>query len=95
MVSGPYGLLNALKPGSIFAIGSTLGPAPVRRVAATLAAKGCATIDMLITGGYLAAANGKLALMLGGEQNVIDRAWLQPQPAIEQYCLPGHIVGCI
>ena len=74
MVSGPHGLLNALKPGSIFAIGSTLGPAPVRRVAATLAAKGCATIDMPITGGYLAAANGKLALMLGGEQNVIDRA---------------------
>lgn len=74
VVAGANGILDALKPGSIFATGSTLGPAPVRRIAATLAAKGCATIDMPITGGYLAAADGKLALMLGGEQRVIDRA---------------------
>jgi 2-hydroxy-3-oxopropionate reductase len=74
VVSGADGILNALRPGTIFATGSTLGPAPVRRVAATLAAKGCATVDMPITGGYLAAAEGKLALMLGGEQAAIDRA---------------------
>ncbi len=35
---------------------------------------GLGIIDMPITGGYLAAADGKLALMLGGEQGVIDRA---------------------
>jgi len=74
VVSGANGLLAGLKPGSLFATGSTLGPAPVRRIAATLAAQGCATIDMPITGGYLAAAEGKLALMLGGDANVIDRA---------------------
>jgi 2-hydroxy-3-oxopropionate reductase len=74
VVSGNNGILSTLKPGSLFATGSTLGPAPVRRIAATLAARGCATIDMPITGGFLAAAEGDLALMLGGEQNVIDRA---------------------
>jgi 2-hydroxy-3-oxopropionate reductase len=74
VVSGKSGILNTLKRGSLFATGSTLGPAPVRRIAASLAAKDCATIDMPITGGFLAAAEGKLALMLGGEQNVIDRA---------------------
>ena len=74
VVSGANGILNALRPGSIFATGSTLGPEPVRRIAAQLAAKDCATIDMPITGGYLAAAEGKLALMLGGEQRVIERA---------------------
>ncbi len=74
VVSGASSILNALRPDSIFATGSTLGPAPVKRVAAQLAAKGCATIDMPITGGYIAAADGKLALMLGGEQSVIDRA---------------------
>ena len=77
VVSGRNGILTALRPGAIFATGSTLGPAPVRRIAttiATLAAHGCATIDMPITGGYLAAAEGTLALMLGGEPSVIDRA---------------------
>jgi len=74
VVSGTDGILRTLQAGSIFATGSTLGPAPVKRVAAQLAAKGCATIDMPITGGYLAAADGQLALMLGGEQNVIERA---------------------
>jgi 3-hydroxyisobutyrate dehydrogenase-like beta-hydroxyacid dehydrogenase len=74
VVSGKHGILNTLKPGSIFATGSTLGPAPVRHVAASLAAKDCATIDMPITGGFLAAAEGNLALMLGGEQSTIDRA---------------------
>ena len=74
VVSGANGIVNALRPGAIFATGSTLGPAPVRRVAAILDAKGCATIDMPITGGFLAAAEGKLALMLGGEPRVIDRA---------------------
>jgi 2-hydroxy-3-oxopropionate reductase len=74
VVSGASGILKTLKPGSLFATGSTLGPAPVRRIAATLAAKGCPTIDMPITGGFLAAAEGKLALMVGGEPGVIDRA---------------------
>ncbi len=74
VVSGRNGILTALRPGAVFATGSTLGPAPVRRIATTLAAHGCATIDMPITGGYLAAAEGTLALMLGGEPSVIDRA---------------------
>lgn len=81
VVSGRNGILTALRPGALFAIGSTLGPAPVRRVAATLAARGCATIDMPITGGYLAAAEGTLALMLGGEPSVIERA----TPALQSF----------
>jgi 3-hydroxyisobutyrate dehydrogenase-like beta-hydroxyacid dehydrogenase len=74
VVSGVNGLLGAVRPGSLFATGSTLGPAPVQRVAAQLAAQGCATIDMPITGGYLAAAEGKLTLMLGGDAAVIALA---------------------
>ena len=58
VVFGAAGIIHAVKPGSIFATGSTLGPAPVVKIAAALAAKGCATIDMPITGGYLAAYEG-------------------------------------
>jgi 2-hydroxy-3-oxopropionate reductase len=74
VVSGPGGILGALRSDSTFVAGSTLGPAPVRAVAALLAAKGCATLDAPISGGYLAAAEGTLSLMIGGAQSTLDQA---------------------
>lgn len=74
VVSGTQGIINHLQSNSIFVTGSTLGPAPVHKVAKQLAAKGCATIDMPITGGYLAAYEGKLALMIGSSKADLDRA---------------------
>ena len=74
VVFGARGIINTIESGAIFATGSTLGPAPVLKIAAALAGKGCATIDMPITGGYLAASEGKLALMVGGDEAVLARA---------------------
>ena len=74
VVIGPHGIVQTIRPGTIFATGSTLGPAPVRKIAAALDARGCFTIDMPITGGYLAAYEGKLALMVGGAEEVLARA---------------------
>ena len=74
VVFGAHGIIKAIKPGTIFATGSTLGPAPVRSIAAALAARQCATLDMPITGGYLAAYEGKLVLMIGGAQDTLARA---------------------
>jgi len=74
VVFGANGIIRAIKPGTIFATGSTLGPAPVQRIATALAAKGCTTLDMPITGGYLAAYEGKLVLMIGGAPDALERA---------------------
>ena len=74
IISGAQGIIHGLRANAIFATGSTLGPEPVKAAARTLATKGCATIDMPITGGYLAASEGTLALMLGGDLAVIARA---------------------
>ncbi|MDB5811570.1 MAG: 6-phosphogluconate dehydrogenase [Betaproteobacteria bacterium] len=74
VVFGAKGIILSIKRGSVFATGSTLGPAPVVRIAEALAAKGCATIDMPITGGYLAASEGKLSLMVGGAEDTLARA---------------------
>jgi len=74
VVFGENGVIQTIRPGTIFATGSTLGPAPVRSIAAALAAKGCTTLDMPITGGYLAAYEGKLVLMIGGAQDALERA---------------------
>jgi len=74
VVSGPQGIIHSLQPGALFATGSTLGPEPVQRVAKLLAERGCATLDMPITGGYIAAYEGKLALMIGGDEATLARA---------------------
>lgn len=74
VVFGAKGIVQTIKPGTLFATGSTLGPAPVQRIATALAAKGCTTLDMPITGGYLAAYEGKLVLMIGGAPDALARA---------------------
>jgi 2-hydroxy-3-oxopropionate reductase len=74
VVFGERGVLKTIRGGTIFATGSTLGPAPVLKVADALRAKGCDTLDMPITGGYVLAYEGKLALMMGGAEDTLERA---------------------
>ena len=74
IVFGDNGVLGSLKRGSIFAIGSTLSPAPVKAIAAALATKGVETLDMPISGGIVAAREGALSLMVGGAPAVLERA---------------------
>ena len=81
IVSGKGGILETLKPGAIFATGSTLGPAPVQRVAAQIAAKGGHTLDIPISGGIIAARDGALSLMVGGDTAVLQRA----RPVLEVF----------
>ena len=74
VVFGAGGVLAGLQPGAIVAIGSTLGPAPVRKIAAALEAKGAHVLDMPISGGLVAAREGTLSLMVGGDDAVVERA---------------------
>lgn len=74
VVFGNRGLLAELRPGAILAIGSTLGPAPVRKIAAALAVKRAHVLDIPISGGIVAAREGSLSVMAGGEDAVIARA---------------------
>ena len=74
IVFGAKGMLGTLKCGAIVAIGSTLSPAPVAKIGAALAAKGVDTLDMPISGGIVAAREGKLSLMVGGAAELLTRA---------------------
>jgi 2-hydroxy-3-oxopropionate reductase len=74
VVFGESGVLAGLQRGAIVAIGSTLGPAPVRKIAAALEAKGAHLLDMPISGGLVAAREGTLSLMAGGDPAVLARA---------------------
>jgi len=74
VVSGPAGVIHTIRPGTIFATGSTLGPAAVRCIASVLAPKACPVLDMPISGGYLGARQGTLSLMIGSAPEVLECA---------------------
>jgi 2-hydroxy-3-oxopropionate reductase len=74
VVFGESGILNTLREQAVFVIGSTLGPGPVQKVAQALAERDAETLDAPISGGYLAAQDGTLSMMIGGKQSVLDRA---------------------
>jgi len=89
IVAGPGGILETLKPGSIVAIGSTLAPAFVREIAQAIAAKGGETLDIPISGGYLAAYDGTLSLMVGGAPATLERA----RPALSTFANQITLAG--
>jgi 3-hydroxyisobutyrate dehydrogenase-like beta-hydroxyacid dehydrogenase len=74
IVFGAAGLLGELRPGAILAIGSTLGAAPVRKIAAALEDRRAHVLDMPISGGLVAAREGTLSVMAGGEDAIVERA---------------------
>ncbi|MFC1905047.1 NAD(P)-dependent oxidoreductase [Chloroflexota bacterium] len=69
------GILAGAREGSIVIISSTLEPSFCQQVAKTAAAKGVGVIDAPVTGGMAGrAATGMLTLMVGGEQQLVDKS---------------------
>jgi 3-hydroxyisobutyrate dehydrogenase-like beta-hydroxyacid dehydrogenase len=70
---GSGGLIDALAPGAVYVDMTTVDPATSRGLACACDARGVAFVDAPVTGSKLAAANGELVLMVGGEAHVIAR----------------------
>lgn len=83
---GPDGLIEGLAPGSVLVDCSTIAPDAARRIAAALAEKGIAMLDAPVSGGAQGAIDATLAIMAGGESDVLD----QVRPLLE--CLGKRIV---
>jgi len=71
---GPNGALDALKRGSLFIDSSTVSPELARREAAACGERGIDFLDAPVTGGTWGAEKGELVFMIGGKQEVFDRA---------------------
>jgi len=72
-----------LQPGTIVIDHSTDAPATAKRAAAMLAAVGAHFLDAPVSGGVEGAKNGKLSVMVGGDEAVLERA----RPVLEAYAL--------
>ena len=71
---GTNGALAALRKGSLYIDSSTISPELARRAAAACAERGVDFLDAPVTGGTWGAEKGELVFMIGGKQEVLDRA---------------------
>jgi 3-hydroxyisobutyrate dehydrogenase len=89
ITSGGDGVLAGITPGSIIAVHSTVHPDTVRELAAKAAEKGAFVIDAPVSGGQPAASVGKLLVMVGGEEEHVERA----RPVLATYGSPVVHLG--
>lgn len=66
------GVMDALAPGAVVIDNSSIAPPVAREHAAKLAERGFRHIDAPVSGGVVGAAAGTLAIMAGGDADVID-----------------------
>ncbi len=73
VVFGDDGLLAHSREGQVVVDLSTSAPESTRRIHALFAERGVAYIDAGISGGAAAADKGQLTLMVGGEQDALEK----------------------
>jgi 3-hydroxyisobutyrate dehydrogenase len=71
---GAKGLLDALRPGSLVLEMTSADPSATRELAGEVAARGSALIDAPVSGGVRGATEGTLAIMVGGDPALLERA---------------------
>src|ERR1700674_5356149 len=70
---GPDGLIGGMKPGAAYFDLSTNSPSIVKKLHAAFAEKGAHMLDAPVSGGPTGAASRKLAIWVGGDENVFNQ----------------------
>jgi 3-hydroxyisobutyrate dehydrogenase-like beta-hydroxyacid dehydrogenase len=70
---GPQGAALGLEPGTVVVDSSTISPSASLQFMESLQEKGCEFLDAPVTGSKVAAENGSLIFMIGGNPNNIER----------------------
>ena len=74
VILGTDGVLAGSSPGSLIIDMSSIAPAVSQRIARACEGKGVDFLDAPVSGGEPMAVSGDLAIMVGGRQEVFDRA---------------------
>ncbi|WP_156687160.1 NAD(P)-dependent oxidoreductase [Mycobacterium sp. Marseille-P9652] len=67
------GLLASMSPGGVIAVHSTVHPDTCRKLADRAAAHQVSVLDAPVSGGAPAAERGRLLVMVGGDDDVVER----------------------
>ncbi|MGH7096216.1 MAG: NAD(P)-dependent oxidoreductase [Stellaceae bacterium] len=70
---GPNGLIEGLRPDSAFFDMSTNSVAMVRKIHAAFAEKNLYMLDSPVSGGPSGAASGRMAIWVGGDEQIFNR----------------------
>ncbi|MCL1593235.1 MAG: NAD(P)-dependent oxidoreductase [Actinomycetia bacterium] len=74
VVFGPDGVIEGVRPDSLIIDHSTISPQATQRFASIAADHGTHWIDAPISGGSEGAVNGTLTIMIGGDEEQIQRS---------------------
>lgn len=85
VLEGPTGIGAGARPGTVVAVHSTISPEGAVALAGIAAEQGVELIDAAVSGGAMGAASGRLAFLVGGSAEAVERA----RPALE---LMGDLV---
>lgn len=73
VVLGPQGVIETAAPGSVVIDMSTIAPGVARGIAQRLAERGVEMLDAPVSGGTAGAIEARLAIMVGGKTEVLER----------------------
>ncbi len=89
VVFGEEGILAGMREGGIIVDHTTASATVARDIHSRAAEKGVGFLDAPVSGGQAGAENGQLTVMVGGDQNVFDRA----SPVIDCYARAITLIG--
>ena len=89
VVLGDEGVLAGLASGALLVDHTTASAALARELEAAAQARGVGFLDAPVSGGQAGAENGALTIMVGGEEDVFERAL----PALEVYARSVRRLG--
>ena len=89
VVTGEQGALSGMKAGSVFVDHTTASAQVARELSEAADQAGLAFLDAPVSGGQAGAENGKLTVMVGGDQQHYDRV----QPLIDCYARFVKLMG--
>lgn len=73
VVFGDDGVLDGIRPGSIFIDMSTIAPATAKNIYDAFKEKKVEALDAPVSGGQVGAENGTISIMVGGNEDVFEK----------------------
>jgi len=74
IVSGPDGVLQGIRPGSLFIDMSSVAPSTAKSIHRLLQEKGVEALDAPVSGGQAGVESASLSIMVGGNEQAFKRA---------------------
>jgi 3-hydroxyisobutyrate dehydrogenase-like beta-hydroxyacid dehydrogenase len=88
VILGDHGIIHGVRPGTVVADASTIGPSDSRAIGEALKAKGVDFLDAPCTGSTPGASGGTLTFMVGGDSAVFEKTkpFFEPMGKRLYYC---------